>query len=122
MRREEIRDGAIDPTPVVGPDEAVPRVIEGEVGDLLLALLQRGNELLAFADGNPRIAMAVRNEHRRGDAVDAMDWRDAREQRRIALRVAVFRRAVLAAPCARTGEQRDEVGDAIVVDRGAPQL
>src|ERR1700693_429399 len=84
MRGEEVSDGTVDAPLVVGTDEAVARIVEGHIRHLLLAFLQRGDELLALSDGNARIAGAVRDQHRGGDAIDAMDRRDAREQRSVA--------------------------------------
>src|SRR5271165_45903 len=79
MRGEEVSDGTVDTSPVVGADETVAGIVEGQVCHRLLAFLQGGDELLALADRHARIARPVRDQYWSGDAIDAMDRRDARE-------------------------------------------
>ena len=64
---------AIDAAAVLRTDEAVAGGVEDLVYDLHLAFAQRRDELLAFADRDTRIARAMCDQHRRANAVDAVD-------------------------------------------------
>src|SRR3954451_14742884 len=107
MHGEELGDGGIDATPVIRANETVAGVIEREIGHRLLPLAQRGDDLFAFADRHAWIARPVGDQHRSPHAVHAMDRRDACEQFAVALWIAIFRGAMLAAPCTGAGQQRD---------------
>ena len=69
----------VDAAAMVGADEAVAGIGEPLVGHFLLPQRQGFADLLALVHRHARIAIAVRQQQRRLDAVDMMDRRDLPE-------------------------------------------